>query len=265
VTATIVATLQPTNVPPRVQLAVTGSPGSVITITRTGPDGAPHAVRTAEPAPLIAGAWTGYDYESPFDPDGHAQMIYSVQASDNSAPFTTTVPCLQVTRSWLIHSGVPALSQPITILDGDPGETFDSGASFVIATDTTAQRIAMEALLSDTSPLLLQAVVTGPAIAQLFPNLTLFPSTTLLPGGGVSSYTTYDWVAIDQVTRDRSGGYVVDPWRRWTLPYRVVDRPAGGVVAQRTWSSLMADDATWSAVLAEFATWNGAFTGTAGS
>jgi hypothetical protein len=216
-------------------------------------------------------------------------MIYSVQASDNSAPFTTTVSCLQVTRSWLIHSGVPALSQPITILDGDPGETFDSGAtthnvlgrstpvivtdgvrrsaasSFIIATDTTAQRIAMEALLSDTSPLLLQAVVTGPAIAQLFPNLTLFPSTTLLPGGGVSSYTTYDWVAIDQVTRDRSGGYVVDPWRRWTLPYRVVDRPAGGVVAQRTWSDLMADDATWAAVLAEFATWNGAFTGTAGS
>lgn len=279
----------PMNIPPRNILFVTDSPGSTVTITRTDPDGAIRPVRTAEAAPLIGGTWSGFDYESPFDPTGSKNVTYTAQPSDGSAPFTATVPALRITQSWLIHPGVPDLSQPITILDADPGETFDSGAtvhnvlgrgtpvivtdgvrrsaasSVTIATDTVAQRQALEALLADTSPLLLQAVVQGSSASSLFPNLTLYPGPAIYPGGVSDSFSTYDWLAIDQVTRDRAGAILADPFRRWLLPYRVVDRPAGGVAAQRTWADLMADAATWSAVLEKFSTWNGALTGTPGA
>lgn len=287
--ATLTVANDPTNVPPRNILFVTGATGSTITITRTDPDGAIRAVRTAEAGPLVGGTWSGFDYESPFDPSGGQTVTYTGQASDGSNPFTATVAALNITQSWLIHPGVPDLSQPIIILDGDPGETFDSGAtvhnvlgrstpvivtdgvrrspasSFIISTDTIVQRKAIEALLADTSPLLLQAVLPPSTASALFPSLTLYPSPTLYPGGTVAAFSTYDWVAIDQVTRDHVGSVVVDPWRRWTLPYRVVDRPAGGVAAQRTWADLMTDAATWSTALGKYATWNGALTGTPGS
>lgn len=61
----ITATAQPANTPPRVELKLADVEGTSVTILRNDPDGRSRPVRTAEPATLTGGAWTGFDYEAP--------------------------------------------------------------------------------------------------------------------------------------------------------------------------------------------------------
>ncbi len=285
----------PNNVPPRQIIFVTGSSGVTIAINRTDPDGVMRPVRTAEAAPLGGGQWAGYDYESPFSPTGPGIITYTVTPSDGSTPFSTTVGQLNIAQAWLIHPGVPSLSQkirrvtlsgtsapsgatahnvlgrpnPVMVTDGvRKGKTFtltirtpdslvSGGAplypgpgtfggpgvfSGLGGVDSSAPvEAAFDALFADTAPLLLQLV---------------YPFTAA---------HLYLWISIGQVDVARVSMQFGEATRIITLPCTVVDRPAGGIAAQRTWADLMAECATWADVLAKYATWQGAFVGTPGT
>lgn len=297
-TALITATLDPTNLPPRVQLDVTGSPGVTVTITRTDPDGGTRPVRTAESAQLVSGAFTCYDYESPFDPGGNARITYSAQPSGGSAAFTTTVAALQITQAWLIHPGVPDLSQPIngtslstvTSMSGATLHNVPGRSNPVPVSDGVRKGATFNLLLKTTA-----TAGTSPIFpsSSIFPDTSLFPSGTVFPDGPlgpwVSStaalydlladtaplllqlvypYTTaveYKWINVGQVTEDRRSNDFGDPRRIMTLECAEVDRPAGGIASQRTWADLLAECSTWRDVLNRYATWHGVLTGVVGT
>lgn len=67
--ATLVATPDLANVPPRVRLDITlpaGAGGVSAYVTRVGSDGRTVPVRLADPAVITGSVWVGYDYEAPF-------------------------------------------------------------------------------------------------------------------------------------------------------------------------------------------------------
>ncbi len=257
----ITVTSNPGNQPPQNILYVTGAPGTTAQITRTDPDGTQRPVRGGDPATLSGTQWVGYDYEMPYA----AGVTYTVIPSDASPNAFTTVPALGVTQAWLIHPGIPSLSQPInnvSLLDAvqsDSGSTAHQVLSRerpVVVTDgtrhaetmqvglrtaSTVDKAAMKALLQDASTLLLQVV---------------YPFT---------AESEWRYVTIGRIARNRFTKQFGDQRRAWVLDCTDSDRPAGGVAAQRTWADVLAEAGTWQDVLNKYKTWTGVVTGIAGS
>lgn len=242
-------TLDPTNRPPRVALSVSGAAGASVTVTRQDAAGNSVTVRTANPAIVTAGAWVGYDYEAPFGDF----IQYTVRDGGNIA---AVVPLpLDIETPWLIHPGIPDLSQPIilesrgdltrpvtnrgvhtvmgrsepvVITDGKRNAaTFD----LTVHTESLADEAAMLSLLGDTSPLLLQIV---------------YPT---------SSRKEYWWVSVGDVTTSNIVDYFANEYLRWVLPCTVTSPPTGLLQAQWTWAGLLANYATWQDVVDSFPTW----------
>ena len=112
-TIAVVATVEASNVPPRVRLNVTdtGTPAlASTTITRLNPDGTTTPVRTLDGNPLTLTTGTGllYDYEMPYG----AAVSYSSLETPAASSAQVTV---NVSSVWLVHPGVPSLSRPITV------------------------------------------------------------------------------------------------------------------------------------------------------
>lgn len=248
------------NEPPRYSIFVSGAPGTTAQVNRTDPDGTIRPVRGGDPAPLTGTQWIGYDYEAPYN----AQPVYTVVPSDGSpSVFVTALP-LATTQSRFIHPGVPSLSMKINgSMRGDrdypsgSAEHLVLGAQFpriesdaarksgkyplILRTTTDAENTALSAILAGCVPLLLQLVQ---------------PFTT----SSVWQYLSVDAVHEADVTQ-----VFGDPRRVWTLDVTVVDRPSGGVAAQRTWADLLAEAATWQDVVNKYKTWAGAITGVPGT
>lgn len=98
--ATLTATPEPANSPPRVRLDVTlpvGSAGVSVLLVRTDPDGRGYPVRLADPAVLAGSAWVGYDYEAPYG----APVTYSGTVTYRAASRTNMVanPSFEVSAS----------------------------------------------------------------------------------------------------------------------------------------------------------------------
>jgi hypothetical protein len=258
----ITATALSSNVPPaaRVDINDTRSPGQAtqLTVMRTNPDGTQTVVRTVDGNPLQLSSGTGtlYDYEMPL---GSPVSYTTIEVPGISS--------LQVTVSsslaWLVHPGVPSLSQPIShFLPGSFAKrtatvargvfhpmgranavVFTDGArkgadsSFTILTTSDTQRTAIESLLADASTLLLNIPVAL--------------------GYNIKSR----YVAIGDVDYGPVVDKVVESWFTMTLPFSTVDRPAGGVQSSRTWSDILAGYGSWSAVLAQYKTWQDVLTG----
>jgi hypothetical protein len=240
---------EPANSPPRILLNLTGFLGSTVTIQRIDSSGNRSPVRLANPGTLNAGSWVGYDYEAPFNrPVRYEATATLVVTSD---PVTLTA-----TRPWLIHPGVPALSQPvaltapptrtretnqgvhsvlgrstpIVITDGARrAPTFD----LALHTDTLDAELALDTLLSDAAVLLLQ--ITYPGVTR----------------------TDYWWVAVGSCTAAPMADFYHDDAEvaQWTLSCTVTDAPSGLLQSQRSWADLIAEEATWADVVADFATW----------
>lgn len=248
------------NEPPRYSIFVSGAPGATAQVNRTDPDGTIRPVRGGDPAPLTGTQWIGYDYEAPYN----AQPIFTVVPSDGSPSVFVTAPLLSSTQSRLIHPGVPSLSMKINgTMRGSrdypsgSAEHLVVGAKFprvesdaarksgkyplILRTTTDAENTALTAVLAGCVPLLLQLVqpFTGAAVWQ---------------------YISVDGVHEEEVTQ-----VFGDPKRVWTLDVTVVDRPSGGVAAQRTWADLMAECATWQDVMNKYKTWAGVITGVPGT
>lgn len=252
---TLVATVQASNVPPRVKIDVTdtGTPTvTSVTVTRLDPSGFTSTVRTPDGNPLVlttSGSnriGTVYDYEMPLG----SPVTYSlVQNTASTATVTVTSSLI-----WLVHPGVPALSMPITVASlGSRVRRVKQGVFFpmgranpVVVTDgsrkgvagsldiqtfTLAELGALEALTADGGVLLLN-----------------------IPAGLNWGIPT-SYIAIGDMEEARLVDYGPEPRRYVTLPFQVVDSPIGGSQAQWTWANVTAQYATWSALMAGEPTW----------
>lgn len=246
----ISVTAQPANVPPRVQITISGLSDSTTTITRLDPDGRVRAVRAAEPATLVAGAWQGFDYEMPLG----VPVTYTSTPPLNAVE-TSTAATVTVTDGWLVHPGVPDLSvrlpqANVTQLE----ERTRAARSAVLQPLGRATPIVVNETRSGVQSGLTLLTETLDAAADVLaavssgaPMLLNFPPTW---GWGV----TWEYISIGDVTE----GFVakgLSAARLFTLPYTVVDRPVGSLTAQWTWAGVVAQYATWADVTAAFDTW----------
>jgi hypothetical protein len=248
------------NEPPRYSIFVSGAPGTTAQVNRTDADGVIRPVRGGDPAPLTATQWIGFDPEAPYN----AQPVFTVVPSDGSPSVFVTAPPLATTQSRFVHPGVPAMSMKINgTMRGDrdypsgSAEHLVLGAKFpriesdaarksgkyplYLHTTTEAENTALAAILAGCVPLLLQLVQ---------------PFT----GASVWQYVSVDGVHEADVTQ-----VFGDPKRVWTLDVTVVDRPSGGIAAQRTWADLLAESATWQDVMNKYVSWAGEITAVPGT
>lgn len=241
-TFTLTATAQPTTTPPSVRLAITETGTPVIAsvmVQRLDPDGQTRPVRTPDGGLLAISGGTAslVDNEPPYG----SAVTYTVAAGNNPTATATVTS----TRAWLTHLGAPNKSVPLTVVSlkerqrtADRG-VFDilgranpvivsggarSGASgtLIVRTTTAAERAAMDAVLDDSQPLLLN-----------------------VPAGkswGINAL----YVSIGDSTEARLLDYGPEQRRHWTLPYTVVDRPAGNTRAPVTWADVAAKYPTWA-------------------
>lgn len=254
---TVTATLEASNVPPRVRLNVSASAGETsTTITRLNPDGTTVAVRTGDGGPLALSAGSGllYDYESPF---GQA-VTYSSLETPANVTSPVTVPASQ---PWLIHPGVPVLSIPINLRPGTlQEETYAVQRGVfqvlgrenpVVVTDGARRSPAAELVLMTQSPDELAAVKS-----------ILADTSTLLLNPSDSTWD-FDacYIAVGDMKLSRWTDTVIDSYRDVILPFQVVDRPVGGSQSQRIWTSVISGYATWTAVRAAYPTWSALIAG----
>jgi hypothetical protein len=231
----LVATPQPENVPPRIELSLTWAGNGSALVERLNPDGRWYPVRGAEPA-TVTGTWTGWDYEAPLG----AQVTY--RATSGGTVLTSAEVVLDSLTPWLVHPGVPVLSQPLQIMGWSARERPARQASFrvlgsrfpvtisaeraapastlTVRTETDAANDSMLSVLADGSVLLLNVPRSA--------------------GWKVEA----GWVSVGDVTEDHEAPDGRDPARIWTLPVQLVDRPAGGIQGLWTVAGLAAERLT---------------------
>jgi len=224
---------EPGNRPPRIRIELVGFLGTTATIVRIDRSGNRSPVRLGNPATLDAGTWLGYDYEAPYE----TPVRYEVTAT---RVVTSDPVVLDVRRSWLIHPGIPDLSQPIVIRSiGDRTRAASRGVfdvigranpptrsdgvrraptfDLVVKTTTVDEYDAMEELLGDSETLLLQV------------------------GFDFTGRTDYRWVSIGDVTDTQPSRNYDDAKAFWTLPCTTTDAPVGLLQAQRTLADIAAE------------------------
>jgi glycerophosphoryl diester phosphodiesterase len=244
----LTASADAANLPPRVLLSLSGSAGATATIVRIDQDGNSTPVRTANPATLAGGAWLGYDYEAPY-----GQPVTYVSTPNTGPALTSNPVTLNVTVPWLIHPGIPSLSQPLTVVTigtrtrtvnqgvftvlGRPNAvTVNDGArhnpTFPLTIRTAAldDEDALLDLVGDGSALLLQVV---------YPNITR---------------TRYEWVSVGDMDEDNPIGWFGSDFTQWTLPCTVTDPPTGLQQSQRTLGDLAAEFTTLASIKTAYAT-----------
>lgn len=255
---TLTATPEPSNAPPRVLIQLTYTGQTSATIVRNDPDGTQTPVRLAEPATLDGtGSWVGYDYESWFG----ASTTWT--ATTGAGSVTSSAATLSVPDVWLRHPGVPSLSQRVDFQgEGTPvraavravlqplgratpvvvsdGRRKSKAGQITLRTKSDAETDALLALLDDLSQLLLDV-----------PPDKLYGSTL-----------RHQYLSLGDLTESRlRPDYYPHPWRIWTSEYNVVGRPAGGIVAQRTYGTVLGAQATYQDVLTRFTTYTALLTG----
>jgi hypothetical protein len=253
-----------TNTPPRMVLSLVGAAGPLVTIVRIDASGRRSPVRTATPATLNAGGWVGFDYEAPFGQTVRYQVTNAATDGGGSVlsrVITSDPVRLDPRAAWLIHPGIPDLSQPLKGIGiGDMTRPLTQSVQYAIGRenpvvnsdgirhaptfDLTVKTTTFEAyqgmlsLLHDGSPLLLQVA---------------YPFTDV---------TEYWWVAVADATEQRRTRDLGDMRRRWTLPCTVTDPPSGLLQAQRTWSDALAEFDSWQDVVDTYPSWRDVITDT---
>lgn len=245
VAVVVTATPDPGYTPPRIRLDVVDtrpSPAASLTITRRNPDGSTHPVRTSDGGPLTlsSGRATIYDSEPPYD----SPLVFT---TDQAGGPTVATEMDGVDDVWLIHPGVPSLSQKIKVTSlpqrtratsrglhkvlgrEDPvpissGARESAAGTMGVRTYTDGQRQALELLCDDDAVLLLN-----------------IPASK--PWGWNPCY-----VSVGDLVEARTTRHGRFPYREWQLPIQVVGRPGGGTQSAVTWTSVAARYATWQAI-----------------
>lgn len=255
-TGTLTATANATD--GTVQLSLAWSGIAFATVARVAADGTIINVRNAEPAQTDgAGAWIGFDYEAPLDLDCYYVATSTTFPGDQTLSNTVSLAS-GGTTVWLRHPGRPPLNIRITLAEAPTmtraaaqGVHYVLGRSrpvattsqrraqagtLLVRTDTDDDRAALEALIEDGAVLLLST----PA------------------GWGLGNM----YIAIGDVDEDRVVQYGPDTHRLWSLPFAVVDRPAGAAVASgNSWSDALGAYASWQELALAEGTWSGLLAG----
>lgn len=254
---TVTPTVDLVNQPARVSLAVSASAGETsTTITRLNADGTTSTVRTSDgnPLPLSGGAGTLYDYEMAYG------TLVSYSSLETPANVSAQVEVDQA-QAWLIHPGVPALSQPLDLLPGslvDETYTVKQGVFYVMGRSTpivqsdgarkSAQSTLVHLVESSSERDALRALISDAGVLLL----------NIPPTLGYDFDSCY--VAISDVKFSRLQDAVIDDYRAVTLPFTVVDAPVGGTMSQRSYVDLLSF-ASYSALNAGYATYTALLAG----
>lgn len=241
-TVTVTPTVELDAHPPRVKLDVSDAnlPAyGEVTVTRQDSSGRTVPVRTPDGNPLTlstSGAnriGTVYDNEVPYG----EPVSYSTTEDPGTVSAQVTV---DETRVWLTNPGVPELSMPIELRAGSlrveewalPQAVFwpmgretpvvhtdgfrkAPSTSLAIAVESLTEFRRLRTLLRDSSTLLLN-----------------IPQTL-----GFGFETSY--VALGTAQSTNLTGIGADPNRTVEVSVQVVDRPAGGTQAERTYADLL--------------------------
>jgi hypothetical protein len=257
----ITATALSSNVPPAVRVDIndTRSPGqaSQLTVMRTNPDGTQTVVRTVDgnPLQLSSGTGTVYDYEMALG----SPVSYTTIEVPGIASLQVTVTSSQ---AWLVHPGVPSLSQPIRFAPNPTPRRTRPVVRGVFNVMGRANPVVVTDGVRHGRMLTLTVHLQTAAALEAFENLTADAATLLLNVPTTLNYNVPTaYIAIGDIESLPVVDKVVEQWFTATMPYYEVDRPAGGVQSSRTWSDILAGYGSWSAVLAGFKTWNDVLTG----
>lgn len=256
--ATLSATADLVNVPPRVRLDVTipGGAGVSVLITRVDPDGRTQVVRLADPATMVGTTWVGYDYEAPFG----AYVTYKASVTyTNPGTIVETASdsvALAVVDVWLIHPGIPALSMRLDSVKslGERVRPTSRGIfepygreTPLIVTD--GKRKAVQAQLAIRTTTLDEL---GALVALTADSAVLLLNVPYALGWGVAN----EYISLGDLVESREVETGDDPGRLISGPYHVVSRPVGGSQSQRTWATVLAESATWQDLMNTRATWS---------
>lgn len=258
---TLVATAQPTNDPPRVKLDLTWTGASTASVLRHDPDGRYRAVRDGDPATVVANVWTGYDYESWLEESTtYTATVSSTTITSNAVTLTPTMSSRST--GWLRHPGLPSLSIEVELAgDGEPTYALSRakleplGRSYPIVVTDGARKSKASAMKVRTYSLteyqaLLDILQDGAVLLLDVP-----------PSRGWR--ITHQYMAIaDAVPLPIVPSNPHTPWDEWSMPYDVVDRPAGGLTAARTYSTVLTDFASYTEVPATYGSYTALLAGT---
>ena len=248
-TITVTPTVDLVSVPPRVQLNVTASAGETsTTITRLDPDGILRTVRTSDgaPLPISGGVALVYDYEAPYGAP--------VQFSSLESPATVSVQVsVDVADVWLIHPGLPALSQPVSVASLDSrtrrvqrGVFYPMGRKYPVV-QTDGQRKAAESVIE----LRLDSLEELNSIEALVDDAgVLLLNVPASLGWGIDTC----YISVGDIEESRLIDYAADEHRYYAMPYQVVAAPVGGTQADRTFADITTTFATFADVQAAYPT-----------
>lgn len=256
---TVTPTVDTVNVPARVRLDIadTGTPAfTSTTVTRLNPDGTVSPVRTTDGNPVTISGGTGlvYDYEVPY---GEIVTYSSVETPANISA-GVTVP---IARPWLIHPGVPVLSQPILFGRGSFATRVRPAKKAVYwpMGRSTPVSIGDGSRKSVQSQLVLQ-VTTQTDLAEL---QDLFADASVLmlnipPSLGYNFSTCY--IDCGDTEEAFASPILTEQYATISMPFTVVARPAGGTQSQRTYLDWLAYP-TYAALRVQYATYAAALAG----
>lgn len=269
IAGTILAVLDPQHAPPRVQLtvAITAAnqaevDASDLSLRRRDVTGENVPVREADPiewTPVDAThwTWTGHDYEARyFEPTAYVAWDNATGGQFAAITETGTLTLIpDPVQDWLIHPGSPTLSIPVDLADeGDTtrrstrgeflpfgrrrpivvtaGARTDDAGTWVLNLSNHGEVRALQEITLDDAPLLLQ----------------------IAPVADAEPY--YEYLSIGDWSRSLKTGSRALPWYSATLPYVVVDRPAGPGQSARTYADVLAGHGTYGDVLATYDTYH---------
>ena len=248
--------------PPRMRIAVTGrgSQSGALGVVRVASDGATQMVR--QPVTLSSGGGVAYDYEAPLG----VPVTYRTVETSALTSFPVDLPG---DKGWLVHPFYPSLSIPLygdreqPGADGGPIVTESADASTTLPSssatinvlgreDPIVQRVGRRRRESGSLALRTQTRAVGESVRSLVDD----DSALLLnipPGLGWSLARA--WILAGDVTEmRRPAAGATDLTRLWTLPFQVVQRPAGLAAALWTCADVLAEYATCQDVLLSYAT-----------
>lgn len=238
-------TLDPEASPPRAEITINWVGVASATLIRTDPNGETLPVRTAEPATLTSGAWSGFDYELPYG----VGITYKLSAAGQTTEPSVITGVFNVPPAWrsaLIQPAAPVLSVPIRLHEG------------TTATVTRAARRASLAVLNRARPIVVTDVRESRSAQLVIWCDTLDERDGLdsLIADGSALRLACDprlgwdvpqcYVSIGDVTEARAVPGMPDvAYRIVTLPFLEVDRPvtappAGVVSVDWTYDQLNA-------------------------
>jgi hypothetical protein len=239
-TITVTPTVELDSNPPRVRLDVSDADlpaHTETTVVRLDSSGRTSPVRTADGNPLTlttSGAnriGTVYDYEAPYG----SPVSYSTVEDPASVSAQVTIDVAEV---WLVHPGVPELSRPVTVAEFGPrsyaaerGVFRPMGRRYPVV-HTDGQRKAAEYMLTLRTDTLTEYAALMSLTSDMGDLLLNVPESL---GFGI----TAEYVSVDTLVESRFMEYAADRHRYWDLPCTVVDRPAGGTQAERTYADLL--------------------------